>query len=373
MKNWMRDFFVFSNREHKGSIGLLVLLAVFLLLPQILLHLPTPEQGEQPAVLDEAFENTSPQTKELNTQPPFKFNPNTVSKQDLLRLGLSEKTASLLINYRSKGGVFRTAADFKKIYTLPAATYVRLEPYLTFGVAENEQPTTAESEAYDTLHYQKFPFDPNTLSVDSLKMLGLMKNEINHLVNIRNKGVKFNKKEQFRVSSWRPHKLIELQAFVTLPSIVAATPQIVRSNSDTIRSSAPKPNKEPCDINAATHEQLMGVNGIGNYYAKTILEKRALLGSFVQLTQLGDFMPDSLYKKILPQITLVSKPVKKIKINEIDLPTLQQFPGLKYKASLIINYRNHHGNFKTILDLWKVEGIRKDVLDKLTPYLDFEN
>lgn len=371
MKNWLKDFLTFSNREHKGSISLLFLLAFFILLPNVIVHVPSVEQPTEKDLLEDAFAHYSDDAEKPKTASLFKFNPNTVSKEDLLLLGLSEKTANLLIKYRSKGGAFKTAADFKKIYTLPQSTYARLEPFLTFGSEETKQTITTIVDSYDTVHYQKFPFDPNTISPDSLKMLGLMKNEINHLLNLRKMGVIFYKKEQFKVSSWRPNKILELQPFVRLPVNIAPTPA-TKPSTDLLRQTASKMTKELCDLNTATQEQLMRVNGIGNYYAKTILEKRGLLGSFLQISQLADFMPDTLYKKILPQVTLGAKPVKKIKINAIDLPSLQQFPGLKYKAALIINYRNHHGHFASILDLWKVEGIRKDLLDKLAPYLDFE-
>ena len=44
----------------------------------------------------------------------FRFNPNTVSLDDLMRLGFSEKQAQSIINYREKGGRFRRPADFAK-------------------------------------------------------------------------------------------------------------------------------------------------------------------------------------------------------------------------------------------------------------------
>ena len=60
----------------------------------------------------------------------FRFNPNTVSIEDLQRLGFSERQAQSIENYRLKGGRFRRPADFAKSYVVADSVYARLEPYI---------------------------------------------------------------------------------------------------------------------------------------------------------------------------------------------------------------------------------------------------
>ena len=60
----------------------------------------------------------------------FKFNPNTISIEDLQRLGFSEKQALAIDNYRQKGGRFRRPADFAKSYVVADSVYQRLEQYI---------------------------------------------------------------------------------------------------------------------------------------------------------------------------------------------------------------------------------------------------
>lgn len=60
----------------------------------------------------------------------FRFNPNTVSVEDLQRLGFSEKQAQSIDNYRQKGGRFRRKADFAKSYVVADSVYARLEPFI---------------------------------------------------------------------------------------------------------------------------------------------------------------------------------------------------------------------------------------------------
>lgn len=56
----------------------------------------------------------------------FRFDPNTVSVEDLVRLGLSEKQAASIDNYRSKGGRFRRKEDFSRMYVVSDSLYRRL-------------------------------------------------------------------------------------------------------------------------------------------------------------------------------------------------------------------------------------------------------
>lgn len=60
----------------------------------------------------------------------FRFNPNTVSVEDLQRLGFSEKQAQSIDNYRQKGGRFRRPSDFAKSYVVADSVYERLAPFI---------------------------------------------------------------------------------------------------------------------------------------------------------------------------------------------------------------------------------------------------
>ena len=78
----------------------------------------------------------------------FRFNPNTVSVEDLIRLGLSEKQAQAIDNYRAAGGRFRRPSDFARSYAVPDSVYERLKPYI---VIPKLDINTADSAAFDAL------------------------------------------------------------------------------------------------------------------------------------------------------------------------------------------------------------------------------
>ena len=60
----------------------------------------------------------------------FRFNPNTVSVEDLQRLGFSEKQAQAIDHYRQKGGKFRRKEDFARSFVVADSVYERLAPFI---------------------------------------------------------------------------------------------------------------------------------------------------------------------------------------------------------------------------------------------------
>ena len=78
----------------------------------------------------------------------FRFDPNTVSINDLMRLGFSENQARAIDNYRKKGGRFRRKSDFAKSYVVEDSVYHRLEKYIDIPKIDINQ---ADSAAFETL------------------------------------------------------------------------------------------------------------------------------------------------------------------------------------------------------------------------------
>ncbi|MBO4670408.1 MAG: helix-hairpin-helix domain-containing protein [Bacteroidales bacterium] len=78
----------------------------------------------------------------------FRFNPNTVSVEDLMRLGFSEKQAQSIDNYRARGGRFRRPSDFAKSYVVADSVFERLKPYIDIPKLDIN---LADSAAFDAL------------------------------------------------------------------------------------------------------------------------------------------------------------------------------------------------------------------------------
>ena len=78
----------------------------------------------------------------------FRFNPNTVSLEDLMRLGFSERQAQSILNYRAKGGRYRRPSDFAKSYVVADSVFERLEPYIDIPRIDINK---ADSALFETL------------------------------------------------------------------------------------------------------------------------------------------------------------------------------------------------------------------------------
>lgn len=78
----------------------------------------------------------------------FRFNPNTIDKDGLMRLGFSEKQAQAILNYRAKGGHFNVKEDFAKSFVVADSVYRRLEPYIDIPLLDINK---ADSAAFDAL------------------------------------------------------------------------------------------------------------------------------------------------------------------------------------------------------------------------------
>lgn len=78
----------------------------------------------------------------------FRFDPNTVSVEDLCRLGFTRKQAESIENYRKKGGRFRRKTDFSKSFVVSDSVYRRLEPFINIPLVDLN---VADSAALDAL------------------------------------------------------------------------------------------------------------------------------------------------------------------------------------------------------------------------------
>ena len=78
----------------------------------------------------------------------FSFDPNTVSCEDLCRLGFTVRQAQSIINYRQKGGRYRRKSDFARSFVVSDSLYLRLEPYISIPLLDLN---LADSSDFDSL------------------------------------------------------------------------------------------------------------------------------------------------------------------------------------------------------------------------------
>lgn len=396
MKNTLQEYFYYTRTERNGLILLGSICLLCYALPHVLLPLVaqqkidfSPFQAEI-AAFEPMFEkeNTSYSTynnKKYNktkttTQAVsmFYFNPNTATKEVFVKLGLSEKVAQNIINYRDKIGTFTKVEDLKKIYTLKETDYQRMEGYVQIATLPETAVKFEKKRPYTPPVLQPFPFDPNTVSDSELAQIGLADKTIQTLLNFRSKGGTFRKAADLqKIYGLSTIVFEQLKPYIELPAAKPSPQATYAQHEVSVPSeysyTTPRLSSATIDINQATIEEWQNLRGIGPYFSKKIVGFRDKLGGFSSIEQVGDtyHFPDSIFQEIKSSLTL-SPVLKKIEINTADEKTLAKHPYISYQlAKAIVNYRKQHGAFQNLEDFQKMRVLKGKDVERLSPYLAF--
>lgn len=210
-----------------------------------------------------------------------------------------------------------------------------------------------------------FYFDPNTLSADGWKKLGLKDKTIATIQKYVSKGGRFKKPDDLK-NMWGLHE-DEVEQMIPFVRIE----QPLQSVSFEKKEFSPKVIKA-IDVNQADSAAYESLPGIGPGYAARIIKFRNRLGGFYNIEQVKETfgLPDSVFQQIKTYLIISETNIQKININTADFETLKSHPYIRYQlANAIINFRNQHGNFASVEDIKKIMLITDEIFKKIAPYL----
>lgn len=120
------------------------------------------------------------------------------------------------------------------------------------------------------------------------------------------------------------------------------------------------------ELNSANKEELLTIVGVGDFFAKSIIQERERLGGFSskdQLKNIYGITPEKL-EGILPQITIdPSLVLARVLINSTDTTELASIYGMNtHCAKRIIQYREQLGGYFCLSQLTEVYGITEEKL-----------
>jgi DNA uptake protein ComE-like DNA-binding protein len=224
-----------------------------------------------------------------------------------------------------------------------------------------------------------YPFNPNFISDYKGYKLGMTVEQIDKLHNLRKQNKYVNSNAEFQKLTGVSNDWMKQYAvYFKFPDWVTS------KNSSTYKSNfenkyqkfEKKENKIIVqDLNTANQEELEKVYMIGEKLALKILAERDKFGSFSdmeQLTFIWGISPEAiedLNKKF--QIKSFEN-LKKIKINELSINELKQFPYFNYTiAKNIVTYRSMNGEIKNVEDLTNVKQFPVEKLKIIAVYLEF--
>lgn len=105
-------------------------------------------QALQQQLRDEAAKEGQTAGNALQTASLFPFDPNHDDSATLRKVGFTEWQVENLMKYRRRGGKWRSADDFSRLYGLSEADFRRLRPYIRIAPEDRRPEWLSRSEDY---------------------------------------------------------------------------------------------------------------------------------------------------------------------------------------------------------------------------------
>lgn len=232
---------------------------------------------------------------------------------------------------------------------------------------EQRQHKDREASTKDSVkqsHYPLKPFNPNTLSKDSLIYSGLPPKLAQQILNYRNKGGGFKVKKDFAKLYYLTDSAYQaIEPYLLLPEKVEPPKPII------------------VEINTADSLQLLKIRGVGPFYAHKILEYRRDAGGYFTLAQLGEAFyirantleeQQSRMAEIKKQLRVDASKIKKLNVNTVTQKQLSHHPYISYgQSKKIVSLRKKMKGIKSWEDLDSKNIFSEREKELLQHYLTF--
>lgn len=233
----------------------------------------------------------------------------------------------------------------------------------------------------DQPHLTPFPFNPNGLSEEEWRKMGLTDRQIRTIKNYEAKGGKFySKNDVKKLYSISDEEFAELEPFIVIPPMNKSIydhsnrPSYDKNES---KSEFEKPEAKPIEmveINSADSVLFVQLPKVSPYLAARIVSYRNKLGGFLNLEQLLEVkgMDSVHYQAVLPYLQFQSVETEKIDINRDDFKTLVNHPYLNYDlVKAIFKQRDSKGMIKNWSQLQAVTKSAGELNPMLESYVKF--
>ena len=231
-----------------------------------------------------------------------------------------------------------------------------------------EEPSVGALTGNAVLPHSFFTFNPNTLSPEGWKKLGLNDRTIRTIINYLNKGGRFRSPEDIR-KIWGIQKELAEQL---IPYVQIAEAEKVGFSYNKKENKLAEKHPVTIDINTASPEEWQSLPGINQYMAERIVKYRERIGGFAGFDQVKKTygITDSVYTLISPYLKTDPSTTPRVDLNAAsfyDLKTKANIPDPVARA--IIVYRQQYGPFTTLSDLKKIVFIKDSLFQIISKNL----
>jgi len=298
MRSSLRDFLYFSKAQRRGIVLLIGIIAIVKCLNLYIDHLVSKNESkkleyyaELITELDTAgqlgknkFYSTAEKRIEKEEQLQyFAFNPNHLKLEGWLQLGLTEKQAQGIVNYRVKGGSFKLKSDLQRMYTISDKKYQELYPYILLPETIDHRRESREPEIEESAMILIDLNDADSMDLVALKGIGPV--FASRILKYRKLLGGYCTLEQLHEVWGLPDSTVE-----TISSALAIK----------------NPELEKINLNSSTIEELAAHPYIDWNLARGLVNYREQHGEFSSMNDLNKIylFNDSLIQRILPYLEL---------------------------------------------------------------------
>lgn len=216
--------------------------------------------------------------------------------------------------------------------------------------------------------YTLSKFDPNEYNVEDWKKIGFSEKQSSIIVNYKNKTNGFKRNSDLeKVFVINEKKFNELEPFLDIQEF---------NYTDNYQTKKELKIDKPLiiyELNSASVNELVNINGIGEFTAKGIIKHKNLIGGFHSVIQLNEVygIEEGNYEKIIKQLTVNSSSIKKINVNELSIFELKKHYYISWSTAESIINKRLMGKLSSLNFLVTDGIISVEKLDILLPYIEY--
>jgi competence protein ComEA len=244
----------------------------------------------------------------------FVFDPNTLSADQWMSLGLGASLAGRIERYVGAGGRFREPEDLLKIYGFPEGEYERLAEWISIAPLPERTDYAASGRG------------------------GGGRGRADYAASGRGGGGEGSS-----------------------PSKMADEPVVSVHQGP------------PLDIAVAGQQELARLPGMSWSLAGRAVRYRERLGGFYAVEQLGEVwgLDTGALALMIPHVFCSRQELRKLRLNQSPEDSLKAHPYIPpWVAAQIVDYRNKHGGFLQLDELRRLRSVKDSIYQKVLPYLD---
>jgi DNA uptake protein ComE-like DNA-binding protein len=144
------------------------------------------------------------------------------------------------------------------------------------------------------------------------------------------------------------------------------------------KPAAPKKQRKPAlvNLNEADSALLEALPGIGERLSARIIKYRDRLGGFHDVGQLKEVygLQDAVLNALASRVFVdPGGSIKKLNVNSCSYADFRRHPYMGHAfAKSLVAFRQTHGDIKSLEELYQLVAVKKEEIDRMKPYFNFE-